>query len=158
MKDLNTELDKLATIKGGKKHMWLKQHQELVLEFHQEFGEEATKQTFHLTGTTLHKLLSYPTNTRNFKLTKVDRALAQAEIVRADIQELRQEVRSLKQLFERFQLSVGEQPIEKFFMPLLQTGIKVDSDLAIEEEDKLSLKDFDFNDPLLLRKSEKKKD
>ena len=108
MKDFNTELDKLATIKGGQKHMWLKQHQELVLEFHQEFGEEATKQTFHLTGTTLHNLMSSPTNTRNFKLTKVDKALAQTEIVRADIQELRQEVRSLKQLFERFQLSVEE--------------------------------------------------
>ena len=152
MKDLNTELDKLATIKGGQKHMWLKQHRELVLEFHQEFGEEATKQTFHLTVTTLHNLLSYPINTRNVKLTKVDRALAQAEIVRTDIQELRQEVGSLKQLFERFQLSVGEQLIEKFFKPLLQKGIEVDSDLAIEEEDKLSLKDFDFKNPLLLSK------
>ena len=152
MKDLNTELDKLATIKGGQKHMWLKQHQELVLEFHQEFGEEATKQTFHLTGTTLHNLLSYPTNTRNYKLTKLDRALAQAEISRADIQEIRQEIILLRQLFERFQLSVGEQLIEKFFMPLLQTGIKVDSNLTIEEEDKLSLKDFDFKNPLLLSK------
>lgn len=157
MKDLNTELDKLATIKGGQKHMWLKQHQELVLEFHQEFGEEATKQTFHLTSTTLHNLMTSPINTRSFKLTKVDRALAQAEIVRTDIQELRQEVRSLKQLFERFQLSVGEQLIEKFFKPLLQKGIEIDSDLIIEEEDKLSLKDFDFKNPLLLKNSGKKK-
>ena len=157
MKDLNKELDKLATIKDGQKHMWLKQHRELVLEFHQEFGEEATKQTFHLTGTTLHNLKSYPTNTHNYKLTKVDRALAQAEIVRTDIQELRQEVRSLKQLFERFQLSVGEQLIEKFFKPLLQKGIEIDFDLIIEEEDKLSLKDFDFNNPLLLKNSGKKK-
>jgi len=137
--------------------MWLKQHRELVLEFHQEFGEEATKQTFHLTGTTLHNLMTYPANTRNYKLTKVDRALAQGEIVRADIQELRQEVRSLKQLFERFQLSVGEQLIEKFFKPLLQAGIKVDNGVVIEEEDKLSLKDFDFKNPLLLKNSGKKK-
>ncbi|MFC1860473.1 hypothetical protein ACFLYC_02740 [Chloroflexota bacterium] len=60
-------------------------NQELVLEFHQEFGEEATRQTLHLTGTTLHNLLAYPINTRSVKLTKVDRVLAQAEISRADI-------------------------------------------------------------------------
>ena len=152
MKDFNTELDKLVGLKGGPKHMWLTQHRDLVLEFHQKFGEEATKQTFHLTQNTLHNPLTSATTNHSYKLTKVDRALAQAEISRADIQEIRQEIRSLKQLFERFQLSVGEQLIEKFFMPLLQTGITVDSSLTIEEEDKLSLKDFDFKNPLLLNK------
>ena len=152
MRNLNTELDKLVGLKGGPKHMWLTQHRNLVLEFHQGFGEEATKQTFHLTGTTLHNLLTSLTTNRSYKLTKVDRALAQVEISRADIKEIRQEIILLRQLFERFQLSVGEELIEKFFMPLLQTGIKVDSNLTIEEEDKLSLKDFDFNNPLLLSK------
>ena len=28
--------------------MWLKQHQESVFEFHQEFGTKATIETFHL--------------------------------------------------------------------------------------------------------------
>ena len=157
MKDLKTELDQLARLKGGPKHMWLEQHQELVLEFHQEFGEEATRETFHLTETTLHNLLPYPVSNHNYKLTKADRALAQAEIARADVQELRKEIKLIRQLFERFQLSVGEQLIEKFFMPLLQAGIKVDNNLVIKEEDKLSLKDFDFKNPLLLRKGGKRK-
>ena len=152
MKDFNTELDKLVGLKGGPKHMWLTQHRDLVLEFHQKFGEEATKQTFHLTQSTLHNLLTSSTTNHNYKLTKVDRALAQAEISRGDIQEIRQAIILLSKLFERFQLSVGEQPIEKFFMPLLQTGIKVDSNLTIEEEDKLSLKDFGFKNLLLLSK------
>ncbi len=152
MKDLNTELAKLVGLKGGPKHMWLTQHRNLVLEFPQEFGEEATKQTFHFTQNTLHNLLTSVTTNHSHKLTKVDRALAQAEISRGDIQEIRQEIILLRQLFERFQFSVGEQLIEKFFMPLLQTGIKVDSNLTIEEEDKLSLKDFGFKNLLLLSK------
>lgn len=113
--------------------------------------------TFHLTENTLHNLLPYPKKDQSPRLTKADRALLQVEIARADIHELRQEVRLLKQLFERFQLSVGEQLIEKFFMPLLQAGIKVDSDLNIEEEDKLSLKDFNFSNPLSLINRQMKK-
>ena len=58
MKDLKTELDQLARLKGGPKHMWLKQHRDLVLQFHQEFGDQATKQTFHLQEDTLHNLLT----------------------------------------------------------------------------------------------------
>ena len=42
-------------------------------------------------------------------------------------------------------------------MPLLQAGIKVDNNLVIKEEDKLSLKDSDFKNPILLRKGRKKK-
>ena len=157
MTGFEKELERLKGLKGGPKHMWLEQHRELVLQFHHEFGDEATKETFHLRESTLHNLLPRIRNTYRPKLTKVDRALAQAEIVSADIQQLRQEVSSLKQLFERFQLTVGEQLVEKFFKPLLQRGISIDSDLFTQkEEDKLSLKDFSVENPLLLRKAKKK--
>ncbi len=50
--------------------MWLEQHRDLVFEFHQEFGEEATRGTFHLKETTLHNLLPYTESNHNYKLTK----------------------------------------------------------------------------------------
>ncbi len=57
MKDLKTELDQLAKLKGGPKHMRLKQRQELVFEVQQEFGTEATIETFQLKETTLHNII-----------------------------------------------------------------------------------------------------
>jgi hypothetical protein len=119
------------------------EHRDLIIQFHQEFGPEATMKTFHLMRTTLHNLLGSSKYEPIPRITKADKALALAEIARADVQELRQEVISLKRLFERFQQSVGEQLLEKFFMPLLQSGIKVDENLKLEEKNELSLDDID---------------
>jgi hypothetical protein len=143
MEDIETELDQLARLKGGPKHMWLMEHRDPIIQFQQEFGPEATMKTFHLTETTLHNLLGSSKYESIPRITKADKALALAEIARADVQELRQEVISLKRLFERFQQSVGEQLLEKFFMPLLQSGIKVDENLKLEEKNELSLDDID---------------
>ncbi|MFC1987036.1 hypothetical protein ACFLVH_00570 [Chloroflexota bacterium] len=63
---------------------------------------------------------------------------------RADVQEIRKEVKLLKDLFERFQQSVGEQLITKFFMPMLQAGIKLDTDMNLQPEDELRIDSLDL--------------
>jgi hypothetical protein len=158
MKGIETELDQLAKLKGGPKHMWLREHSDLIIQFHQELGTEATMKTFNLTGTTLHNILGSSKYEPIPRITKADKSLALAEIARADTQELRQEVNTLKQLFERFQQSVGEELVNKFFMPLLQSGIKVNENLKLEEKNELSLDDIDeieasyLNDAKIKRK------
>jgi hypothetical protein len=141
----DTNLDQFTKLKGGQKHMWLENHRDMILTFYDEFGETITRTTFNLKGETLHNLLATGTSHRKSgRLSKADKALAQSEILRADLQEIRKEVISLKKIFERFQQSVGEQLVTKFFMPLLQAGIKMDADLNIEEEDKLRIDNIDL--------------
>ena len=140
-----SDFPELTGLKGGQKHMWLQQHKETILDFHKEFGDTATRRTFQLGENTLHNILQSNESTSNHKsFTKADRALAQAEITRAGLQEIKHEVKSLRQDFERFQQSVGEQLVSKFFLPLLQAGLKIDSDLNLPEEDKLRIDDLDL--------------
>ncbi|MFC1992509.1 hypothetical protein ACFLV3_01695 [Chloroflexota bacterium] len=62
MTDFQTELGKLNSLKGGLKHLWLTQHRELIIQFHQEFGDEATIETFHIGENTLHNILACDTS------------------------------------------------------------------------------------------------
>lgn len=146
MTNFNSELDQFTKLNGGQKHMWLQHHRELILTFYDEFGETATRTIFKLRGETLHNLVNSKTSHNNYnRLSKADKALAQAEIARADVQELRKEIRELRQLFEYFQQSVGEQLVNKFFLPLLQAGISVDYDLNLEKkDDSLRIDNIDF--------------
>ena len=155
----DTKLDQFTKLRGGPKHMWLENHRDMILTFYDEFGETTTKTTFNLKGETLHNLLVARTSQRKCgRLSKADKALAQAEILRADLQEIRKEVKSLKDLFERFQQSVGEQLVTKFFIPMLQAGIKVDADLNMIEEDKLRIDNIDLKQlAVKTRKNNKEK-
>lgn len=48
---------KLAGVKGGPKSQWLKKHQDLVIQYYEEFGNEATRRRFHLKQCTLDTVL-----------------------------------------------------------------------------------------------------
>ncbi|MFC1988559.1 hypothetical protein ACFLVJ_01840 [Chloroflexota bacterium] len=146
MTDFNAELDQLTELKGGRKHMWLKQHKEIVLDFCEEFGEAQTRKTFCLTENTLQNLTTSKTKTQvSNQLSKADKAIARADIAEAGVYELRKEVRELRQLIESFQQSVGEQLVNKFFLPLLQAGLSVDHDLNLEKKhDPLRIDNIDF--------------
>ncbi|MFC1965338.1 hypothetical protein ACFLWI_00070 [Chloroflexota bacterium] len=156
MTDFNAELDQFTKLKGGQKHMWLEHHRESILTFYDEFGETVTRRTFNLTEQTLHNLVNFTTSHRSYnRFSKSDKALAQVEIVRADVQELRKEIRELRQLFEYFQQSVGEQLVNKFFLPLLQAGLSIDYDLNLEKkDDPLRIDNIDFKQ--LTKKPENK--
>ncbi|MFC2056237.1 hypothetical protein ACFLTO_01555 [Chloroflexota bacterium] len=146
MTDFNAELEQFTKLRGGQKHMWLGRHRESILAFYDEFGETATRTTFNITGNTLHNLLNSKASHRNYtRLSKADKALAQTEIAQADVQELRKEIRELRHIFESFQQSVGEQLVNKFFLPLLQAGLSVDNDLNSEKKDEpLRIDNIDF--------------
>jgi hypothetical protein len=142
----DSEIDQFAKLKGGQKHMWLRHHKEAILAFYDAFGEADTRKTFCITETTLQSLIGSKNSTRRFsQLSKADRAIARAEITEAGLIELRREVKELKQLFEHFQQSVGEQLLNRFFMTLLQSGIKVDKRLDEPEPiDPLRIDNIDF--------------
>ena len=141
----DTELDNFNKLNGGQKHMWLENHREFILDFYNDFGEATTRKTFNLKGDTLHNLLIPRMYTRtNRRISTADRALAQTEIVKADLKELRKEVKLLTQLFERFQQSVGEQLIDKFFLPLLQSRIQIDKDLNLPQKEELRIDNIDL--------------
>ncbi|MFC2025336.1 hypothetical protein ACFLTG_02875 [Chloroflexota bacterium] len=146
MTDLNAELDQFTKLKGGQKHMWLEHHRVSILAFYDEFGETATRTTFNLTEQTLHNLINSTTSHRSYnRLSKADKAISQAEIARADVQELRKEIRQIRQLFEHFQQSVGEQLVNKFFLPLVKAGLTIDYDLNLEKkDDPIRIDNIDF--------------
>ena len=76
--------------------MWLENHRDMILTFYDEFGETTTKTTFNLKGETLHNLLATRTSQQKFgRLSKADKAPAQAEILRADLLEIRKDVKCL---------------------------------------------------------------
>ena len=156
MSNESKELENFATLKGGKKRMWLELHKDLVLQFYEEFGEDTTRQLFHLKKITLDSFLTYAGNDNLRRpFSKVDRIIDEIKILKAEFSEFRQDSQSLKELFERFQQSVGEQLISNFFMPLLQAGFRVDADLNLKQEDKLSLED-PIHDPLTLQSGKEK--
>lgn len=139
-------IDQFTKLKGGQKHMWLRQHREAILAFYESFGEEDTRKTFCLTENTLQSLIKSKPDERRFsRLSKADKALARAEISEAGVIELRKEVKELRQLFEHFQQSVGEQLLNRFFLPLIQSGIKVENLLdAPEHNNELRIDNIDF--------------
>lgn len=140
-------LEQFTKLRGGRKQIWLRQHRETILAFYNSFGEKETRKTFCLTETTMQSLVTPKANRQRFsQMSKADRALARAEISEVGLLELRKEVKELRQLFDHFQQSVGEQLLTKFFLPLLQSGIKVDKVLdKPEATDPLRIDNIDFS-------------
>lgn len=145
--DSPLDLEQFTKLRGGRKQMWLRQHRETILAFYNSFGEKETRKTFCLTEITLQTLVTPKANSRRFsQMSKADRALARAEISEVGLLELRKELKELRQLFDHFQQSVGEQLLTKFFLPLLQSGIKVDKQLDTPETiDPLRIDNIDFS-------------
>ncbi|MFC1916282.1 hypothetical protein ACFLW4_06310 [Chloroflexota bacterium] len=137
--------EELSQLKGGRKRMWLEQNYDLIIRFHQEFGAEETQIAFNLKEVTLEQLLRQPIRKNRTQFTKDDRAIAQAEIANQGVRELKQEVKQLRTNFERFQETVGQQLIEKFFRPLLQKSLSLPLELELKKEkDPLDLRNFDL--------------
>lgn len=110
-------------LRGGELKLWLNVHRETIIDYHQEFGEYATLSAFNLFPGTLKNLLNNPPPKKR-TFSKVDRALTKIEITDANVASLRREIRELKKQFESFQDDIGSQLVEKFFLPLMQAGLK----------------------------------
>lgn len=117
---------------GGQKRMWLRQHRDEILEFYDKEGEEATKRRFHLTHDTLGSLLRDERKPFGCEFTRYDRLEMKVNMAMAAVEDLRAEVRELKELFDKFQEGVSEQLKRSFLLPLLQAGIKLDPSLELK--------------------------
>jgi len=117
-------LKELWNLRGGEKRMWLRQHQEEVLEYLEHHGELATKEKYHLTHDTLDRVIS-PEGGYYPRFSRYDELQLKLNITEAGVAELRAEVKELKEQFARFQDSVAEQLKQNFFLPLLQAGIRL---------------------------------
>lgn len=68
-------------LSGGRKHMWLMQHRQLVLDYYAEFGEKPTCERFQLGPATLYRLVYSKTwNKRPPMPDKIERALIKSDI------------------------------------------------------------------------------
>jgi len=133
-------MERIASLRGGQKNMWLRHHRSMVLDFYAEFGEEPTKQQFCLTHDTLERFVQFEHKPYQRPFTKVDQALLKAEIAEEGARQLSKEVIELKEQFAKFQETVSKQMVEKFFIPLLQSTIHVDETLGAKpKQDNLSL-------------------
>lgn len=118
-------------LKGGEKRMWLRIHQDEVLEYLEEHGEEATKEKYHLTHDTLDRV-KIPEGGHYSSFTRYDRLEMKVNIAKAGLEDLTGEVRELKEQFGKFQESIGEQLKQNFLLPLLAAGFKLPTELELK--------------------------
>lgn len=78
------------------------------------------KKEFGLSHLTLEDLLAHePEQWRIPTFTKTDKALSLAEINQANVEDLRKEIKELKEQFSKFQETVSSQVADKFLKPLV---------------------------------------
>lgn len=129
--------DEAKPMSGGQKRMWLRIHRDEVLDFFEMYGEEATRVKYSLVkhGKWDDSLASLLKGSR-VPFTGFGRAdgrvdgLSDGLEIRIQIaesvgQDLRVEVRELKEAFGNFQDTVSEQLRKSFLLPLLQALIKL---------------------------------
>jgi hypothetical protein len=114
----------VAELRGGVKMLWLREHGEEVEEYYYQHGPEATMNRFCLKGETLEAVLQggrhYPIVK---KFTKLDKLQMLYEAYRDDVQDLRGEVRGMREEFSRFQTTVAERLMNKLVAPLIQQAM-----------------------------------
>ena len=141
---------KLAGVRGGTKRMWLTQHRDFIIQYYNEFGNEATRRRFHLKQMTLDRLLTEDPPNRYEKVTKAEVAKLKADAAlnaisalenKLDIQKTRVDVikaqqedilsgqRELKQLFDQFVESTADQVKAGLIIPLMQNLIQFSGNL-----------------------------
>jgi hypothetical protein len=127
-------MENYKELSGGKKQMWLRQHRDEVLEFYDKHGAEATKEQYNLLPSTLDSILKDKPKPFTGRFSRQDELQLRLNMTNAEMVTLRTEVRELKELFLSFQDSVSEQLKQKFLLPLLQAGIRVDSNLQLKPQ------------------------
>lgn len=124
---------------GGKKAMWLRQNRQLVLDYYAQFSEALTLSQFNLKQSTLNSLLNREGIEK--RDTRQDRAEALAEIALESSRETKREVRELQSQYEQFTEIVCQQLIDRFFLPLLKSVIKIKPSLELKPRRNLLVPD-----------------
>lgn len=144
----------VVRLNGGKKHLWLRQNRQLVLDYCRQFGKEATLERFNMRKYTLDNMLVAEASEQQYAgKDDIERVALKTEITDAGVKELKHEIKELKAEYSKFTESVSSQLVSKFFYPLLLSVINLPDDMK-EPADSLALSDF----PRLKRKNEAKED
>jgi hypothetical protein len=129
----------VSRLRGGPKMLWLRIHQEEVEDFYYQHGEEATLARFCLRGATLDSILAAGRHQPFVKkFTRVDRLELSMEAYRADVQDLRADLRAMSEQFSQFQSKVTEQLMKRLVAPLIQSAMA--SEEAPEPEQEIVIK------------------
>ena len=127
-------------ISGGRKNMWLRENWRLVTDFYHEFGFDATLKQFTMKPDTLERFLDREgIEKKDIRLEKLN-LMAQMAIEGAN--EARRDVRELKGEYKHFTELVGQQLIEKFFVPVLRSAIKLPPELEEMQKPDLDITDL----------------
>lgn len=129
----------LAKLKGGAKEKWIKDNWSKIKGYYRKHGFARTRLKYHMKVYTLQRHLEE----RQLENRGVDiKGLEdiKMEILRTDVQQLRGEVRGMKEDYSMFVESVATQVAEVLVAPLLRYGIHLPDELNSEKwKDPLSI-------------------
>lgn len=115
----------IRDMKSGERQLFYRTHYLEILEYCEEYGFKETITKYGMTENTLKKMLDrgeYTGGRRspNRNMSKTEKLLLRSEINEEATQNLRKEVKDLKDTFMRFQDEVSNQVASKFFKPLIE--------------------------------------
>lgn len=128
---------------GGKLRLFLKQNYDSIHEYFQNYGVEATMSRYHITRPTLERVLNGDYGEFH-GIDKATRALDVANMAIASNQELRAEIRELKQSYSQLVPMIAQQLASKIVQALQGIEIDLPSELEQHEQDNLSLADWEI--------------
>lgn len=127
-------MDSLRGVSGGRKQLWLRQNHELVVQYHDAFGREATLERFVMEPGTLDKLLATRPDKR-LKQTESDKINFRVAHLVERVNMAEAEVRSLKRDYGKFTEVVADTISRQFLEPLLRHTIQMPDSLVLQPRD-----------------------
>jgi len=145
--------DELRGLTGGSKSIWLRTHHQEVISYYEENGREPTMRHFRIwKETTMDAILEGGKAPFVEKYGKVDKLESLVLCNRVAIQDLRFEVKQLREEFAHFQETVAGQMMRKLLLPLIQSAIQMDDSFNSEpKSSSLSLGDLGLPTPQKLK-------
>jgi hypothetical protein len=131
-----TAHDFLIGMKGGDKHMWLRNHWDLVRNYCETFGLEEGCKEFYTKREVLERL--FKSEHREVPYTVADRALDVSKMNHAGIQELRGRINQVEGKLDNIEYEVAHHVADLVLKPWIAAAQMVNKDL----EEKRRLRDI----------------
>lgn len=132
----------LEGLNAAELQMWRRQHRKEILDYLEQNGKEATMKRYRFSHQDVfERFIEHPPPPRPSceKFTKLDKVEMLAQMALASGRESKSEIRELKEAYEKFTDSVGDQLAQKFFLPLLRMALKVDPSLELKPDRSLEI-------------------
>lgn len=135
------DIPELKGLKGSKKSMWLNAHRAEIVECAIEFGNDCAREKYGIQNQfTLDRLMSIePVPAPQVHAASYEALRFEVQDLHIEVTSLRKELRELRGQFNGFQNAVADQLLQKFLLPLIRQGIKIDDSLDLTEKPSNSL-------------------